>query len=142
MAWKGDSRRHSLARKGIKTANKPMKSMGRNKMHKYLYHGTGEGSFRRIRIEGFTNDKNYFTETQEYAQSYADRKGTGERILRIKPTEDTYEDERTGGGDFIVPRTINPEEIEVLVEGKWMNIQDYHDESRNILPIKRNGRDN
>lgn len=28
MAWKGDSRRHSLARKGIKTANKPMDSKG------------------------------------------------------------------------------------------------------------------
>jgi len=29
MAWKGESRRHSLARKGIKTANKPLKSAGK-----------------------------------------------------------------------------------------------------------------
>lgn len=28
MGWKGESRRHSLARRGIRTANKPMKAMG------------------------------------------------------------------------------------------------------------------
>ena len=29
MSWKGESRRHSLARKGIKTARNPMQSMGK-----------------------------------------------------------------------------------------------------------------
>ncbi len=136
--YHGHSREHGLHRKGIatKTARSSMYSMGKKMIPNYIYHGTGEGSFRRIRLEGFTNDKNYFSELQEYAQSYADRKGTGERILRIKATDDMYEDDSNIGGDYIIPRKIKPKDIEVLVNGRWINIQDYHDESRNISPIQ------
>lgn len=38
MVWKGDSRRHSLARKGIKTVNKPMQSNGRKKKIPKVYY--------------------------------------------------------------------------------------------------------
>lgn len=103
----------------------------------YVYHGTSEGAFRKIRQEGMVGKEKYFADTEQYAQSYADRKGTGERLLRIKRTEDIVSDKHIPEkGDFKTSRDITPQEIEVKVGKQWIPIQEYADIERNIMPIQ------
>ena len=52
MAWKGDSRRHSLARKGVKTVRKPMKAMGKRDFGSSL---STEGK-ALLKTEGFSEE--------------------------------------------------------------------------------------
>ena len=103
----------------------------------YLYHGTSEGAFRNIRLEGITGEKEkYFANTEEYADTYAKRKGS-DRILRVKKTPDFIEDKNIPeGGDYKTLRGIPPENIEIKVGDKWIPIQEYSDIDKNIIPIK------
>ena len=102
----------------------------------WLYHGTSEGSFRNIRQNGMTSKTNFFSDSEEYAQSYADRKGNGDRLLRVRKTEDMIPDSDIHyGGDYKTNRTISPEEIEVKVGTDWIPIQEYSDIEHNIMPL-------
>lgn len=108
----------------------------------YLYHGTGEGAFRNIRKEGLIPREKgkyiYFSDTEDYAKTYAQRKGSpfGERILRVKKTPEIIGDVDTGlKGDFKTLEKIDPKDIEVKVGDMWVKIQDYFDEALNINPI-------
>ncbi|MBE9594553.1 MAG: hypothetical protein IMF19_13865, partial [Proteobacteria bacterium] len=106
----------------------------------YVYHGTGEGAFRQIRKVGMKKAENYFSGDEQYAKTYAERKGVLKepRILRIKKTADIIPDERIEEpGDFKTERGISPQEIEVKVGKKWIPIQEYYDESINIMPIEK-----
>jgi hypothetical protein len=117
-------------------------SVGNNKhiAPEYLYHGTSEGGFRRIRINGLLpqNGYIYFSSTPEYALSYAKRKGNpyGDRLLRVKNRNGFFEDENTGlKGDYRTDAKITPSEIEVSVMGEWVPIQSYHNQEINIMPL-------
>ena len=108
----------------------------------YLYHGTGEGAFRQIRKQGLIPGNwsgfVYFSKDEQYAISYAERKGNpyGNRFLRVKKTKDMVPDDNVQSkGDFRVNRYIPAKDIEVKVQDKWMPIQDYDDESIGILPL-------
>lgn len=109
----------------------------------YLYHGTGEAAFRKIRQEGLKPSSDgkyiYLSDTEDYARTYSQRKGSpfGERILRIKRSDAITPDPDTGlMGDYKTLEPINPLDIEVRVGKKWVNIQDYFDEEINIGPIR------
>jgi hypothetical protein len=109
----------------------------------YLYHGTGEGHFRQIRKQGLIpvnlSGYVYLSQDEQYAQSYAERKGNeyGNRILRVKKTDDMIPDANTSfQGDFKTRRYIPASEIEVKINNKWIPIQDYVDESIGIMPLK------
>jgi len=99
----------------------------------WVYHGTSEGAFRRIREEGLTGDKNYFADTEVYGESYATRKNG--RLLRTKQTDTMVSDVSNDGGDYISTQAVSPKNIEVRVGDKWVQIQEYTDESANIMPI-------
>ncbi len=109
---------------------------------RYLYHGTSEGGFRRIREEGILPHNGYVWLSKDirYAQEFSLRKGIshlGTRVLRVKFRPDMLPDKRMlFPGDFITKNKITPSEIEVLSEGKWIPIQQYHDEQENIMPIR------
>lgn len=109
----------------------------------YLYHGTGEGAFRKIREQGLIPQEGkelYLANTEEYARSYAQRKGNsfGDRILRVKKTNDMIQDENTGlVGDYKTSNKIEPQNIEVKIESRWIPIQEYSDESINIMPVAK-----
>lgn len=101
----------------------------------YVYHGTSEGAFRNIRKKGLMPPI-YFSDTEEYARSYAQRKGNpyGDRILRVKRTQDIIEDPNTNfQGDYKTSKAILPQNIEVNIRGEWMPIQKYVDEEIGIL---------
>jgi len=105
----------------------------------YLYHGTGEGAFRNIRKHGLNVGSNgylYLSNTKEYADSYASRKGNayGGRVIRVKKTDDMHSDENTSHqGDFKSTTWIPPEDIEVNVGGEWIPIKRYNDEEIGII---------
>jgi hypothetical protein len=106
----------------------------------YLYHGTGEGAFRKIREQGLVpkNNKIYATDSEKYAKTYAKRKGSpyGERVLRMKKSG-FVADQSNAGGDFITNNQIDPNLLEVLVNGKYIPLSDYVDESIGLMPIKQ-----
>ncbi len=109
----------------------------------YLFHGTGEGAFRRIREEGMKSKSGgylYFADTEQYATTYAQRKGNsfGDRVLRVKKS-DAYEGDINTGlkGDFKIKGDIKPEDIEINDKGKWVPIQEYSDERIGILPLSK-----
>ena len=113
----------------------------------YMYHGTSEGAFRKIREKGLIPEKIssdtqhvYFGDKEARAKYYAGAKGGnvyGERVLRVKKTPDMKADPRMNiKGDFRTEKAISPENIEIKINGKWKPIQDYFDESINIMPIK------
>ena len=117
-----------------------------NKINKvadeYLYHGTGEGAFRRIREEGLTPQGEkylYFADKEQYAKTYAQRKGNsfGDRVLRVKKSDAYLPDENTTGGDFKIKNKINPNDIEIKHNGKWIPIQEFADENIGIMPISK-----
>lgn len=133
------SQNNTKMAKGGKTFDTKEDNKAKNQ---YLYHGTGEAAFRRIREEGLVpkDDKHlYFSNTELYAKSYAQRKGNpfGNRILRVKKTDSYLADENTTGGDFKIKNKINPNDIELKHNGKWIPIQQYSDESIGIMPIKK-----
>jgi len=102
----------------------------------YVYHGTSEGSFRNIRKHGLI-PKNfiYFSDTEQYAESYSERKGNpyGNRILRVKKTQDIIPDENTNfQGDYKTTKAIPPENIEVKINNQWIPIKNYVDENIGI----------
>ena len=107
----------------------------------YLYHGTSEGSFRNIREQGLIpqdGKMTYLSNTEKYAKTYAERKGNsfGNRILRVKQTRQMIQDNNTGlVGDYKTSNIIEPKDIEVKIGKDWISIQDYSDESINIMPI-------
>lgn len=119
------------------------KKMGIYKLaqFEYLYHGTSEGSFRKIRQIGLIPEPNkfiYLSDTEQYAESYAQRKGNpyGNRILRVKRTNDMMPDSNTGfKGDFKTNIPITPDKIEVKVNNQWIPIKLYHNEQIGIMPI-------
>lgn len=109
--------------------------------NKYLYHGTSEGAFRKIREEGLVTNSGFIwlSEDIQYAKTYAERKGNniaGPRILRVLKTPDMLRDKRINiPGDYLTNRNISPQEIEVLVENKWIPIQEYNNPDINIMPL-------
>jgi len=111
----------------------------------YIYHGTGEGSFRKIRENGLIPQNGqsiYFSDSEQYARTYAQRKGNsyGDRIMRIRKTDDIVPDSSIMyKGDFKANRVIHPEEIEVKINNLWIPIQDYVDEEIGIMSIKNIG---
>jgi len=108
----------------------------------YLYHGTGEGAFRKIREEGLIPQGGkplYFADKEQYAKTYAERKGNsfGNRILRIKKSDIFIPDENTGlKGDYKMKAAIPPQDIELKYKNEWIPIQQYSDESIGIMPVK------
>lgn len=108
----------------------------------YLYHGTSEGAFRNIRKNGLVPPYGkfiYFSDTEEYAQTYSQRKGNsyGDRILRVKKTKDIIPDANTNyQGDFKTNRAIPPQNIEVKINNDWVPIQIYSNEDIGILPYE------
>ncbi|MFA5490204.1 MAG: hypothetical protein WC284_13460 [Candidimonas sp.] len=110
-----------------------------NDKNQYLYHGTSEGAFRRIREEGLKirNGKIYFSDSEKYSTTYSKRKGSpfGIRILRVIKNDNFIEDESTGGGDYISIKNINPSDIEVKTSHGWIPIQQYYDENIGIMQI-------
>lgn len=108
---------------------------------KYLYHGTGEGAFRQIRKKGLrpnaSNGKTYLSDAEQYAETYAERKGNsfGNRVIRTKNNNFTKDVSNKYGNDYITNSTIDPKDIEVKVNGEWIPIQNYVDEDINILPL-------
>lgn len=118
------------------STGRPRNALGKED---YLFHGTSEGAFRKIRESGLQpkNGKIYATNSQDYAKTYASRKGApyGERILRVK-NKGFVKDTSNKGGDYISSDLIKPEEIEVLEKGKWVPIQNYANEDIGIIPMK------
>lgn len=131
----------------------PDKKYNNVKQGQYLYHGTGEGAFRRIREEGLKpaqaigatgNDYGnllFFGDTETQAMSYASRKSGGyePRLLRVKVSnpDDFFPDMNVKApGDFVSARQISPADVEVKVNGKWVNIQEYTDENFGVMPVK------
>lgn len=70
--WKGESRRHSLARKGIRTADKPMRSMG--KSQRYLKNDNGKRVFTGKVAENILLDL-LKMEQEEWVDHYLDYSG-------------------------------------------------------------------
>lgn len=116
----------------------------------FLYHGTGEGAFRRIREEGLkpANGKLYATDSLQYATSYAIRKGApfGPRVLRLR-CSGFIADSSNEGGDFVADFVIEPADLEVLVTdvaalvaSAWVPLLDYADEAIGLLPVPRTPR--
>lgn len=103
----------------------------------YLYHGTGEGAFRKILEKGLSpvNGKGYLSDSEQYARTYASRKGApfGERVLRVKKADSFVPDTSNSGGDYLFNSVIPTSNIEVNVNGKWIPIDSYSDESIGIL---------
>lgn len=113
-----------------------------NESGEYLYHGTGEGAFRQIRLHGLLcrNGKVYFSDNESYSLTYAKRKGGpfGPRLLRVKKTDHfTPDTNMVAAGDYISNRDIPPSEIELKTPRGWIPIQDYYDEDINIMPIQK-----
>jgi len=108
--------------------------------NQYLYHGTSEGAFRKIREEGLIPNRGFiwFSKNIQYAKTYSERKGSntaGIRVLRVLKTPDMLRDKRIIiPGDYITNRNIPPQEIEVLVENRWVPIQEYNNPNINIMP--------
>jgi len=131
----------------------PTKKYNDVKSGQYLYHGTSEGAFRRIRENGMTTgqaigsegksygDLLFFTDSQVEAASYATRKGAAyePRILRIKVDNpnDFYPDMNVvAPGDFVTAKSISPADIEVKIGNKWMPIQEHINENYNLMPVR------
>ena len=80
--------------------------------NQYLYHGTSEGAFRKIREEGLVTNGGfiYLSEDIQYAKTYSERKGNhiaGLRILRISKTPDMLRDKRINiPGDYLTNRNM------------------------------------
>jgi hypothetical protein len=116
-----------------------------NVVDEFLFHGTGEGAFRKIREMGLIPQQEgkylYFSNREGYAKTYASRKGNsfGNRILRVKKTNSYIGDTNTGlTGDFKIKDKIDPHNIEIKYQNKWIPIQEYHDENIGIMPISKN----
>jgi len=111
----------------------------KNNGPEYVYHGTSEGAFRNIIKNGLvpSNGKYlYFSNTEQYARSYAQRKGNpyGDRILRVEKSADMISDPNTGhSGDFKTIKPVPPQNIEVKVDDKWVPIIKYVNEEIGIL---------
>jgi len=109
-----------------------------NSENLFLYHGTNEGRARQIAKHGLLsglNSKNttskeiFLSNSEQYAQSYADRKGgsTGV-ILRIRKTPEMIADANTGlQGDFKTIQTILPEMIEIKTLNGWKKLLGFYD---------------
>lgn len=92
----------------------------------FLYHGTTQGALRHIVTEGLKPSamgQVSLSETEQYAKSYADRKG-GPRgiVLRIKGRSGIIPDTRIPEkGDFRSMSTISVDRIEVkMPDGAWV----------------------
>jgi GNAT superfamily N-acetyltransferase len=113
----------------------------------YLYHGTNEGRARNIAKKGLLSGEKagntmakaiYLSDTEQYAKSYADRKGgsTGV-ILRIKKTPSMIADKDTGlKGDYKVEDGISPENIEIKTHNGWRKLTDYGKEVDGTWALK------
>jgi hypothetical protein len=102
----------------------------------YLYHGTNKARAIKIAQSGLMSGKLagntqgediFFSNTEQYAQSYADRKGGVDAvILRVKKTPDIIVDVKTGSkGDFKTSKSIMPQDIEIKVGNNWISITQY-----------------
>jgi len=114
-------------RKGIKPIAEMQKE---TKPPPYLYHGTTQGALRKIVSDGLkpsTMRQISLSDTEQYAKTYADRKG-GSRgiILRIKNSEKYVPDTRIPeGGDYLSKEAVKPEDIEVkMPNGSWEKLTD------------------
>ena len=95
-----------------------------------LYHGTTQGALRKIVSEGLkptAMGQVSLSDTEEYAKSYADRKG-GPRgiVLRIKGASDIVPDTRISvKGDFRSTSSIPVNRIEIkMPDGTWVPLKD------------------
>ena len=121
---------------------KALRSIVQNELDQYLYHGTGEGAFRRIREEGLTPQAEgkylYFADRESYADTYAERKGNsfGNRVLRVKFDKNFTHDESTGlKGDYKTLAKIPASNLEVKDGGKWIPLEQYSNEEIGIMPL-------
>lgn len=94
----------------------------------YLYHGTTQGALRKIATEGIkptAMGQVSVSSTEQYAKTYADRKGGARGIvLRVKDEGQFVPDDRISvAGDYLTRRAIKPEDIEVkMPDGSWVSL--------------------
>jgi hypothetical protein len=102
----------------------------------FLYHGTTMGRAINIAKNGLQSgvvaghtlsEHAYFSDSELYAQSYADRKGGRSGVvIRVKKTSDFIEDENTGlSGDFKTDKFIHPDQIEIKIGRNWVSTKDF-----------------
>ena len=95
-----------------------------SKTPEVLYHGTTQGALRKIASEGLkptTMNQVSLSETEQYAKTYADRKG-GARgvVLRVKDVDATQDTRISVKGDFRSSEVIPVDKIEVkMPDGAW-----------------------
>lgn len=119
----------------------------------FVYHGTTEGRARQIAKQGLLTGKEagntlaeniYLSNTEQYAKSYADRKGgTSGVILRIPKSADIIADPNTGlKGDFKTPQSISPANIEIKTKKGWKPITEQYQPPAvpEVTPAKPLGR--
>ena len=107
----------------------------------YLYHGTTEARARQMINSGMTSGKRagntqaddiFLSNTEQYAKSYADRKGgSGGVILRTTKSSDMVGDINTGlAGDFKTAKNISADDLQIKgKDGSWYNLKEYDFES-------------
>ncbi len=107
----------------------------------FLYHGTTEARAMKIADSGLLSGKEagntaakdvYLSNTEQYAKSYADRKGgTNSAILRVVQSPEMIGDVNTGlKGDFKTSKGIAPENIQIKgKDGNWYGVKDYNFET-------------
>lgn len=92
----------------------------------YVYHGTSQGAFRRIKKEGLKSKQPiFFSSLESYSETYASRKDfTGGVVLRTKLTDDMIAAENIQADDayteYYTNKTIFPSNLEIKLNGKWI----------------------
>lgn len=103
----------------------------------FLYHGTTEGRAIQIAKQGLLPGKEagntlsneiFLSDTEEYAKSYADRKGGAKGvILRVSKTPEIIADINTGlKGDFKTTKGILPKNIEIKTQYGWKKLTEFY----------------
>ena len=97
----------------------------------YVYHGTSQGAYRRIRKDGLKPDKNpiFLSSDEGYSETYALRKDfTGGIVLRTKLNSDMIvADNIQDSGDYVeyyTNKPISPLSLEIKLNGKWIPVLD------------------
>ena len=101
----------------------------------YVYHGTSNGALRRIIKEGLVPKKTsiYFSSSEEYAQTYANRKDyTGGVLLRTEfsgienmKIADNIQDFNDNYIEYYSDIIIPPDKLEIKYNNKWIPLNQY-----------------
>ena len=134
MGWKGESRRHSLSRKGIKTSSgcklkTPVVSKGQKLFQKQwvMYHGTGFDEAKNIEKEGLTQKRwqpIFLSPDKKVAMNYAieGAKYGGAKPLNRKPA--------------IFKVVLNEQDFEDMKEGREVD-----EDLNNIIELRKKNLD-